>query len=281
MRDLALFLVPRRREDGSLNFTIRRLKDKIGTRSVPTGEVELRESEGYLLGRAEQGIYLILEVLNFSRAANSVGAVALAQRALYDAYTFATQRVAFGRPIVDQPLMRAQFEQRWLDIQRAGALAWDAVKLLDGVWRQTVPYSAPYHLFRLVVHLAKYWTAEVAAQTAKWAMEVQGGMGVLAEYPAERWLREAMILAIWEGPQHRQILDGLEAIERKRAHETLFTYLADVMPEERLAEMSARVAEHLALAPEEREARAETLFRDLAIFTAEGVLRRRERLQGT
>jgi acyl-CoA dehydrogenase len=79
VRGLSLYLVPRRGEDGQLNYRIRRLKDKIATRSVPTGEIELRQSEGWLLGQAEQGIYLILEVLNLSRVANSVGSVALAQ----------------------------------------------------------------------------------------------------------------------------------------------------------------------------------------------------------
>jgi acyl-CoA dehydrogenase len=81
VRGLALFLVPRRRQDGRLNYFIRRLKDKIATRSVPTGEIELRDSEGYLLGETGTGIYLILEVLNVSRVANSMVAVALAQRA--------------------------------------------------------------------------------------------------------------------------------------------------------------------------------------------------------
>ena len=64
VRGLSLYLVPRRGEDGQLNYRIRRLKDKIATRSVPTGEIEFRHSEGWLLGQAEQGIYLILEVLN-------------------------------------------------------------------------------------------------------------------------------------------------------------------------------------------------------------------------
>ncbi len=63
VRGLSLYLVPRRGEDGKLNYRIRRLKDKIATRSVPTGEIELRHSEGWLLGQAEHGIYLILEVL--------------------------------------------------------------------------------------------------------------------------------------------------------------------------------------------------------------------------
>ena len=95
MRGLALFLLPRYRANGELNYTIRPLKDKIATRSVPTGEVELRDSEAYLLGQAEDGIYLILEVLNVSRIANSMGSVALAQRAIADALGYAETRDCF------------------------------------------------------------------------------------------------------------------------------------------------------------------------------------------
>ena len=223
---LALFLVPRYREDGQLNYFIRRLKNKIGTRSVPTGEVELRDSEAYLLSKQEWGIYLILESLNLSRVGNIVGSVALAQRALADAFTFAEGRVAFGKAIIEHPLLRRQFKERLAQLRDARALMWEAIQLLDEVWQETPRYSDRYHLFRLVTHLAKYWTAELAVQFAKWNMEVHGGMGVLAEYSTERWLREAMILPIWEGTPHRQMLDGLEVMERKRAHELLFAHLA-------------------------------------------------------
>jgi alkylation response protein AidB-like acyl-CoA dehydrogenase len=170
-----------------------------------------------LLGKAEWGIYLILEVLNLSRVANSIGSVALAQRAMCEALHYAEGRTAFGKPIIEHPLLRKQFEDRWIELQKALALAWEALQMLNAVWRETPPYSDRYQLFRLVAHLAKYWTAEFAAQTAKWAMEVYGGIGTLAEFHVERWLREAMILQIWEGTPHRQILDGLEVMERKAA----------------------------------------------------------------
>ncbi len=273
---LALFLVPRYREDGKLNYFIRRLKNKIGTRSVPTGEVELRDSEAYLLGRQEWGIYLILESLNLSRVGNIVGSVALAQRALADALTFAEGRVAFGKPIIKHPLLRRQFEERFAQLQDARALMWEAIQLLDEVWQETPRYSDRYHLFRLVAHLAKYWTAELAVQFAKWGMEVHGGMGVLAEYSAERWLREAMILPIWEGTPHRQMLDGLEVMERKRAHQMLFDHLAPHADTDELKHISARVEQHLQLPAEEKEAGIESPFRDLASFTARTLARKYE-----
>jgi acyl-CoA dehydrogenase len=271
VRGLALFLVPRYRKDGRLNCFIRRLKDKIATRSVPTGEVELRDSEGYLLGAADSGIYLVLEVLNLSRVANSVVSVALAQRAMAGALTYAECRTAFGKRILDHPLLRHQFEVRLKTLRSAFALAWESVRLLNEVWMERPPYSERYHLFRLVAHLAKYWTADFAVDTAKWAMEVHGGIGVLAEYGVERWLREAMILAIWEGTSHRQILDGLEVMERKQAHKMLFEQLAEIAPAKELQEMESEVQRHLKLPADEKEARTEALFRRLAVFTADNL----------
>ncbi len=270
VRGLALFLVPRYRENGELNYFIRRLKDKIATRSVPTGEVELRDSEAYRLGSAESGIYQILEVLNVSRIANSVVAVSLAQRTIAEALAFAERRMAFGKRIFDHPLLHGQFERRFSMLQRAFALVWKSVELLNEVWLERPPYSDRYHLFRLLAHLAKYWTAEFAIDTAKWNMEVHGGLGVLAEYGMDRWLREAMILAIWEGTSHRQILDAIEVMQRKHAHRMLFELLAKSgASAESLRKMESRIDAHLQLPAEERESRAEPIVRELAEYTAE------------
>ncbi len=274
VKGLALFLVPRRRNDGTLNCFLRRLKDKIATRSVPTGEMELRDSEGYLLGSADAGIYLILEVLNLSRVANSIVSVALAQRAMADALTYAERRIAFGKPINEHPLLHHQFETRLTALRACFALAWESVELLNEVWMQRPPYTDRYHLFRLVAHLAKYWTAEFAVDTAKWAMEVHGGLGVLAEFGVERWLREAMILAIWEGTPHRQILDGMEVMERKQAHKLLFEHLAKIAPTTELQKFELELQQHLKFPAAEKEAQAEPLFRRLAILTADTLSRK-------
>lgn len=268
VRGLALFLVPKWRENGELNYSVRRLKDKVATRSVPTGEVELRDSEGYLLGDTENGIHLILEVLNLSRATNAMGSVAIAQRAMAEALAFAKQRVAFGKPVLEQPLLRKQFEERFDLLDAALALALETVRELDAVWREKAPYSERYHCFRLIAHLAKYWTSELAPEYAKWAMEVHGALGVLGEFPVERWFREAMVLTIWEGTSHRQILDGMEVMERKGAHRLLFERLAPVAQPEELERIRARVEHHLTLPQPEREAGAEEVFRDLAVFTS-------------
>lgn len=274
VRGLALFLVPRYRKDGTLNYFIRRMKDKIATRSVPTGEVELRDSEAYLLGSTGSGIHLILEVVNLSRVANSVVSVALAQRAMAEALAYAECRTAFGKRILDHPLLRHQFESRLAALRSAFALAWESVQLLNEVWMERPPYSERYHCFRLVAHLAKYWTAEFAVESAKWAMEVHGGLGILAEYGVERCLREAMILAIWEGTSHRHILDGLEVMERKQAHKMLFERLIGIASGKDLQEMEAEIQRHINLPAEEKEAQAEALFQRLAMFTADHLSRK-------
>jgi alkylation response protein AidB-like acyl-CoA dehydrogenase len=209
-KGLALYAVPRKRQDGTLNYLVRRLKDKIGTRSVPTGEVELRQAEAYLIGEAAHGIYYILEVLNFSRIANAVGVVAHGLHALRKAYEFAQQRIVFGKPLAEQPLFQKELAEHYDRLRYAGALAWLAEQWLETAWLEKPPYSQRYAIFRLLSHLAKFWTAEVALQAARWAIEIWGGLGILAEFPVERFLRELLITSIWEGTRHRHLIDGWE-----------------------------------------------------------------------
>jgi hypothetical protein len=107
-------------------------------------------------------------------------------------------------------------------------------------------------------------------------MEVHGGLGTLQEFRVERWLREAMILAIWEGPSHRQILDALEVMERKRAHHLLLQSLSGTASASDLEAMNAEIERHLALTRDEREAGAEALVARLATFTANALLGEQE-----
>jgi acyl-CoA dehydrogenase len=99
-------------------------------------------------------------------------------------------------------------------------------------------------------------------------------MGVLEEYPVERWLREATILSIWQGTPHRQSLDGLEAMERKGGDRLHFQHVAPTAVPQPLEEMASRVEDRLALPAEEREANVQEVFRDLAVFTADPLLRK-------
>jgi len=196
------------------------------------------------------------------------GSVAIAQRAMAEAAGFAGQRIAFGKPVLDHPLLHKQFAERLETLQDAFSLGWEAMQRLNEVWREKSPYSDRYQLFRLTAHLAKYWTSDMAPRIAQWAMEVHGALGVLAEFPVERWFREAMVLTIWEGTCHRQILDGLEVMERKGAHRTLFEHLRGGADSAEIEAIRRRIDAHLALPATQREAGAEEIFRDLAVFVA-------------
>ena len=269
VKGLALFLVKKFRENGELNYYVRRLKDKIGTRSVPTGEVELRDAEAFLLGKKEWGIYEILDVLNSSRLANIVGSVAVVQRAIALAMKFAKERFAFGKNVLEHPLMRRQFEDKIRELEKCFKMAKDSLYLFDEVWKEVPPFSDKFMLFRLIAHIAKYYTAETAIQTSKWAMEVWGGLGILEEFPVERLFRESMILAIWEGTPHRQMLDGLETITRKSAHKLLFEYMrervkGDEFAMKKISEVENFTDRFLELPDEEKERRVDDLFMKLA-----------------
>jgi alkylation response protein AidB-like acyl-CoA dehydrogenase len=218
-KGLALFLVPRLRDDGSLNFTVRRLKEKSATRAVPSGEVELEGAEAFLIGAPEEGIYYTLENLTVSRLANAVAAMGIAKKAHLETVTRVQRRNAFGRSLGELPLIRRDMVD--LAVRQAGglAIAFHAVDAFDKAWHDRPPYTPGYHYARFLSHLAKNRTADHAAEITRLGMEIFGGLGFLEEYAVARWHREALITPIWEGPSNVQAVDMLEAMQKKHAHE--------------------------------------------------------------
>jgi acyl-CoA dehydrogenase len=226
-KGLALFLVPRLNAKGDLNFTVRRFKEKSATRAVPTGEVELDESEAHLIGEAEKGIYYTLETLTVSRLANAIGAMGLARKAHLEALHRARSRQAFGEHLIDHALVRWDLTD--LAVRNAGgtALVFHAIDRFDKAWGDEPPYSLAYHEARFLSHLAKNRTAEHASICTSLAMELFGGVGFLEDFAISRLHREALITPIWEGTSNIQALDMLEAMQKKGAHEP---FLEDVLP---------------------------------------------------
>jgi len=272
LKGLQLFVMPKYREDGSLNYKIRRLKDKIGTRSVPTGELELDNAEAYILNENVPGIYAIMEVLNISRVSNAMGSVALAQRAISEAYDFARNRVAFGKPVIEQPLLEQEFKGKMRELEKASHLAFRAAELLDQVYSETPKYSEDYHYFRFVAHLAKFWTAELAVRNSKWAMEVHGGIGILEEFGVERLQREAMILPIWEGTPHRQMLDGWEVMVKHNLHERLFDEIRPHIAKREADSMYKLINNTIKERQDTQERRLTNVFKKLAMLAAKGFM---------
>jgi alkylation response protein AidB-like acyl-CoA dehydrogenase len=246
-KGLGLFLVPRRDSTGKRNFDVRRLKDKSATASVPTGEVEFRGSEALPVGDLRKGIYYTMENLMVSRLANSFGALGIARKAFLEAYFYSQKRRAFGKPLIEHPLVQRDLLDMEVYIEGALALAFKAVDQFERSWKDTPPYTPAYHYARLLTHITKNITADMTSHVTKAAMELLGGLGFLNEYPVERLHREALITPIWEGPSNIQALDMLEAMAKKKAHVTLLedtkSLLGEIVEGREVAEQSLKSME--------------------------------------
>jgi len=173
---LSLFLVPRERPDGTLNDArFRRLKDKLGTLSVPTGEIEYEGATGYLVGETERGFRYMTEMLNYERVTNATGAVGVMGRALLSAKVHAADREAFGSPIEEYPLLRRDLSALTVTYEAAAAFTFEAAKWYDRRERAWPDDDGQaFKLMRLLVPIAKYRTADLAVEFASEAMEVLG-----------------------------------------------------------------------------------------------------------
>lgn len=278
-KGLALFLVPRLRADGTLNYRVRRLKEKSATRAVPSGEVEIEGSEGWLVGTPGEGIYTTLEILTSSRLANAVAAMGIAKKAQLETLFRVGRRRAFGKRIMEHPLVRRDLVELAARQAAGLALAFHAVAAFDQSWRDRPPYTPAYHYARFLSHLAKSRTADHAAETTRMAMELFGGLGFLEEYALARWHREALITPIWEGTANIQALDLLEAMAKKRAHEAFLAEFVPMLeragtPEAKGAReaLEASVARLSAAPPEEAQWQAKHATRRMADAASVGLL---------
>ena len=164
-KGLGLFLVPRYDSRGRRNFDVRRLKDKSATASVPTGEVEFHGSEAKPVGDLRNGIYYTMENLMISRLANSFGALGIARKAFLEAYFYAQKRSAFGRLLVEHPLVQRDLLDMEVGVEGSLALALKTVDQFEKCWREAPPYTDAYHYARLLTHITKNITADMSAYT--------------------------------------------------------------------------------------------------------------------
>jgi hypothetical protein len=275
-KGLGLFLVPRFDSAGRRNFTVRRLKDKSATISVPTGEVEFRDAEAQPVGDLRKGVYYIMENLMVSRLSNSLGALGIARKAFLEAYYYAQKRRAFDKLLAEHPLIQRDLLDMEVRIEGSLALALKAVDQFEKSWKETPPYSDAYHYARLLTHITKNMTAEMAAQTTQTAMELLGGLGFLQEYPVERLHREALVLPIWEGPSNIQAVDMLEAMAKKKAHLPLLndmkTLLGGIVGGKEVAELAVkRMEEALAQLASSDEKAAQFYAKDTLNVLGHGI----------
>ncbi len=217
-RGLSLFAIRRRNSGNELNYYVRRLKEKSATKSVPSGEVELENSEAVLLGDAGTAIYYITEDLMVSRLDNAAAACGIARKAYLEAYYYTQKREAFGKKLIEHPGVKKDLLDMEVMLEGSLVLTFKAIKEFQNSIESRPPYDDNYNYTRLLTHIVKNITAESSAVITKNATELHGGIGFLSEFPVERWHREALITPIWEGASNIQALDMLEAVIHKKAH---------------------------------------------------------------
>jgi alkylation response protein AidB-like acyl-CoA dehydrogenase len=250
---LVTFLVPKFRSDGSRNGThIRRLKDKLGTKAVPTGEVDFVDAEAYLMGRdpsaprdgapsarsadlqsarisadADQssdelaardgrGLNRMMEMVQGSRFGVALMGLGIMRRSFMEAAIYAHHRVAFGQPIVAYPLVKETLVDMATEVEAGCAIAFEAAE----AGARKDPESQ--RLYRILVPLAKLRCTRKGVELASQAVEMHGGNGYIENWPVARQLRDAQCHTIWEGTENIICLDVLRSMQKEHADEALF-----------------------------------------------------------
>ena len=223
-RGVGLFLMPRFLDDGSPNhYRIVRLKDKLGTRSMASGEIKFDGAIAYPIGRLDRGFVQMAEMVNWSRLSNGVKSTALMRRALHDAFTVANGRVVFGKRIIDLPLARRQLLKMLLPMEQALSLCFATAAALD---RAEAGSQDAATLLRILTPVLKFRSTRDARKLCGDALEFRGGIGYVEEFVNARLLRDAHLGSIWEGTGNIVALDALtRAVGRHGAEAALLAEL--------------------------------------------------------
>lgn len=213
-RGLSLFYVKLRGDDGQLqNIRIDRLKNKLGTKALPTAELELTGTPARLLGSEGGGVKKISTLFNITRLYNAVCAVASMRRALALLQDYARRRRVFGKLLAEQPLHAATVLPMWAWTWACTEFVFDVVRL----WGREDTGTASEEetaLLRLYTPLAKLYTGKKVAALTSEAIEAFGGAGYIEDTGLPKLLRDAQVLSIWEGTTNVLSLDTLRALTR-------------------------------------------------------------------
>jgi acyl-CoA dehydrogenase len=229
---LGLFLVPRRLEDGRLNsYYIRRLKDKLGTRSLATGEVEFRNALAYQVGDLKRGFRnMMVYVINTSRIFNAVGCSANARRAYLTAWTYARHRAAFGQPILHFPLVQDILAKMRSDTAAILSGSMRIVRTLDEVETGKKDDAATGAFLRMALNLNKYRSSLIAHEVIQQGIEILGGNGTVEDFSVlPRLLRDNVVYENWEGSHNVLLAQVQRDMRRYQIHEPFLDLVAGML----------------------------------------------------
>ena len=217
---LGMFALPRRLEDGSRNsYRIVRLKDKLGTRSMASGEIVLDGATAYLVGDVTRGFKQMMSQVNLSRLSHGVRAAAMMRRCLNEAMAAARGRRAFGKPTSEYPLLRRQLMKIMLPTEQALSMyAFSA----DAMGRAEKGDRDAANLLRVLTPVYKFRACRDNIPVASQTLEVRGGIGYIEEWATARLVRDAQIGTLWEGTSNMNALDVVQrAVGKSGGHKTL------------------------------------------------------------
>lgn len=220
---LSCFLVPRFRPDGTKNAVrIQRLKDKLGDWANASSEVEFHGAFGELVGVEGRGIATIIEMVALTRLDCMIGSAAQMRQAIVQAIHHTSQREAFGKLLIEQPIMRNVIADLALESEAALALTMRIARAVGMI--ETDPHEAA--LARIATAIGKYWICKRTPVLINEAQECLGGNGYVEENIMPRLYRQAPLNSIWEGSGNVQCLDVLRALNKEpETHDALFAEL--------------------------------------------------------
>src|ERR1700682_658187 len=229
-KGLALFALPRRLKDGRRNaYRIVRLKDKLGTRSMASGEILLEGAVACLVGDAERGFKQMMEQVNLSRLSHGVRASAMLRRCVNEALVCARGRHAFGKSIIEYPLLRRQLLKLTVPSEQSLSMFLFAASALD---RANAGSKEAEGCLRILTPLLKFRACRDNIPVATGAMEVRGGNGYIEEWVQARLVRDAHIGVLWEGTSNINALDIISrAVGKSGAHKALQAALLKLLDE--------------------------------------------------
>jgi alkylation response protein AidB-like acyl-CoA dehydrogenase len=213
LKGVSLFLLPRRLDDGNLNnYRIVRLKDKLGTRSLASGEIRLDNAKAWLVGEPGRGFVQMADMVNNSRLSNGVRAAGLMRRAVSEALHVARNRKAFGTRLIDLPLMRRQLLKLVVPTEQARSMVFQTAQALQ---KADAGDAEAQRLVRILTPLIKFRACRDARRVTADAMEIRGGCGYVEEWIEPRLVRDSHLGSIWEGTSNIVALDVIRAILRE------------------------------------------------------------------
>lgn len=271
---LSLFLLPRVLPDGRKNnYRILRLKEKMGTKSMASGEIALEGATAYLVGDPGQGFKQMTDMINMSRLANGVRSAGLMRRAVSEALFIAKNRTAFGKRLIDLPLMRRQLMKMLLTAEQGRSMVFHTARVLQAADAGDGELAK---VLRILTPLIKFRTCRDARKVAGDGMEVRGGCGYIEEWSDARVLRDAHLGSIWEGTSNIVALDVARATRRAGSLEALRSYvetlLSDVAEKggetASIADLFTRAADLLETVANDRAGEADIRLAATAVYNA-------------